>query len=98
PRHLSSFPTRRSSDLRMFGVPILVLRVREGGHFIGNSLLMLLERRFLGVRERSPDLLDLGAKLLHRLRLVGDADLRHVDAVGLRSEEHTSELQSRENL
>src|SRR5690606_39983276 len=90
PRIPPSFPTRRSSDLRAVLDPgILAFGQRE-------------LRGKVGVTQLDPEALR-GFQALDRYRLVLHArdGLRvHIVEfrIGLRSEEHTSELQSRENL
>src|SRR5205085_9800755 len=74
PRALHSFPTRRSSDLRLH--VIRHIRRADPGDRI-RLLVQLLQRRH---------------SFFHVLRAGGD------EAVGRRSEEHTSELQSQSNL
>src|SRR5690606_41663482 len=92
-RHLPPFPTRRSSDLR----PGTAARRRAAATAV---LSRLLEPRVL----LSPALLQPLVVLL-RAGCVQPVDLWRVVLVQLRlvrpvprSEEHTSELQSRENL
>src|SRR5690606_41695208 len=93
-RVLPSFPTRRSSDLRF--------------EFAEDAMLAAIERRSdLGDERRSRSQLRdvLQHDLLVQCRQVAknlaigldDHDLA-LDFLLLRSEEHTSELQSRENL
>src|SRR5690606_41829595 len=76
PRVLPSFPTRRSSDLRVVGHA--VGRHRDAAHYLeaGLGTARHPHRAHRAVLER-----DVGVHL-----------------VQVRSEEHTSELQSRENL
>src|SRR5690606_41862052 len=80
---LHSFPTRRSSDLRDDGVHLLVGELAEGRPLHNHPALC-----------RDP--------ALRCNRLGGDLvvarDHTDLDPRALRSEEHTSELQSRENL
>src|SRR5690606_41737361 len=74
PRHLHSFPTRRSSDLE----ELEFLGIRD--YFEGNALCLIeWPQRGAGVLPK-PDL-----------------DIT-ISPQASRSEEHTSELQSRENL
>src|SRR5690606_41932183 len=72
-RDLHSFPTRRSSDLRLF-----VYHTINKSSFIKRLFVPQLAKKH---RNES----------LHSLR-------EFVETVASRSEEHTSELQSRENL
>src|SRR5437879_7569850 len=75
PRHLPSFPTRRSSDLRG----------ENGGEACGAVVKLRM----------SPDLVAEHDGGLVRTRSRGAAgQLRQHQPPGLRSEEHTSELQS----
>src|SRR5690606_42025100 len=92
PRDPRSFPTRRSSDLA-------VARVRsELGDIVGiearaRRVVEAMALAFQGsllVRHGHPAVAD----AFLASRLAGDEGL----ALGTRSEEHTSELQSRENL
>src|SRR5207302_8800343 len=94
-RHLHSFPTRRSSDL-LFANP-------EGGV---DGLAIDSEGRVydcsrLGIQVMSPDGKSLGLIPMPRgattLAFAGH-DKKTLYIIGRRSEEHTSELQSRENL
>src|SRR5690606_39972163 len=86
PRVLDSFPTRRSSDL-----VCAVLRVL---HAIDDSALRREVEEAIGMRELRATAI--AAELTARGRPISDqAVARHRRG---RSEEHTSELQSRENL
>src|SRR5207249_12289269 len=80
PRHLHSFPTRRSSDLAR-----PVLRKAEGVQAADH-----VERVLEGGRAKRAN----AARLRHRLSLRQGAE----GASEPRSEEHTSELQSRFDL
>src|SRR5690606_41518692 len=86
-RYLHSFPTRRSSDLRPF-----VIGLERGGQF-GSLVAQRLGEGAgdpAGVR---------GPQRVVPERVVLDRGRQLLDPGGLvRSEEHTSELQSRENL
>src|SRR5205085_6701759 len=91
-RHLHSFPTRRSSDL--------TLEVQHGAKPIGGGL------RFDGAGKRLRRGA-VGQRLCHHppdqgaLWLLCEAEELGATAaklLGLRSEEHTSELQSQSNL
>src|SRR5690606_41325057 len=86
-RDLHSFPTRRSSDLTRIES---VLEMAEQLQAIAPTYVVL------GNHEADSPVLD---ELLRGLETVGVVVLRD-EAVTLevRSEEHTSELQSRENL
>src|SRR5690606_41555932 len=93
-----SFPTRRSSDLE--DRDVLRLRIRPGVHVHHDFPLLLsgfgqLSQR-LGVSGGVHQTTDVGLRhqVLKKALLTTDIALR-TDA---RSEEHTSELQSRENL
>src|SRR5690606_41899961 len=93
PRGLPSFPTRRSSDLlRETGLVALVVAVAPVPHQIDQHVATELHP----VAERQARRLDA------RFGIVGvDVEDRNLEAArepARRSEEHTSELQSRENL
>src|SRR5690606_40490062 len=87
-RHLHSFPTRRSSDL-------LALVEQQAGTDLDITVLDVV---LLG---RTPHHSAMQGENAHDLELARDA-LVAVGMLGFversRSEEHTSELQSRENL
>src|SRR5690606_41687468 len=88
PRGVPSFPTRRSSDLKRYpGIyASLVLEI-----YAQNGDMALVKRalKVKGVRNE-PEGRVLSRELM--LRELADLDTK------MRSEEHTSELQSRENL
>src|SRR5690606_41309840 len=90
PQALSSSPTRRSSDLRLRHRRGARPRARAGAAHAVHAA----DRGGAG---------DGGIRALHAagfadfLRLLCRAAIRH-PALAMRSEEHTSELQSRENL
>src|SRR5690606_40387136 len=94
PRPFPTFPTRRSSDLFGFLVPLFF--IYTGVTFDLASLLA------------SPTAIALVPLLLVALLVIRGAaaqvsvaagtGVRERTAIGMRSEEHTSELQSRENL
>src|SRR5690606_40275456 len=93
PRHLHSFPTRRSSDLaaeQPLPEPRLVGLVRGRALLVVGVGLVAIARL---VRQREPR--DEGEAA--RARAVRIGAVRAFDPLP-RSEEHTSELQSRENL
>src|SRR5207302_3272142 len=91
---LHSFPTRRSSDLRLLEVT---------GMGLGTALLAtpcLHEFKRLA-KELQILLVVRGIRAIDLDPLPGGAEARRLerhDVVARRSEEHTSELQSRENL
>src|SRR5690606_41124410 len=90
PRALHSFPTRRSSGLRgalRWSVSRLRAIVDDGP-----------VRRILADRESVAFRPEGMAVDLDSVRSLGNTDLRQLPAERIRSEEHTSELQSRENL
>src|SRR5690606_41405400 len=91
PRYLHSFPTRRSSDLadRVEQAGLAVVDVTHDGDHRRTDLQVRLVALVLAVGE---------VEALQQLTVLvlGADDLD--DVVHLRSEEHTSELQSRENL
>src|SRR5690606_41946946 len=90
-RNLHSFPTRRSSDLEM-----------ETSAFLEGAILA--NYRF-NKYKKSPDSIGLKSLSLHS-EVMAKAKVDTINAIAgavtfardLRSEEHTSELQSRENL
>src|SRR5690606_41958027 len=90
-RHLRSFPTRRSSDLptsrtrRATAATIRADSMRQSASIVRRTSCSM-PRVFSGVAQ-------LRAQAVFLL-----ADLRCVVLAEIRSEEHTSELQSRENL
>src|SRR5690606_41324051 len=81
-RTLLSFPTRRSSDLR------------DMRHFCGGEVAPELLARLLEAAHQAPSV---GLMQPWRFIRVTSTELRE-GIHALRSEEHTSELQSRENL
>src|SRR5690606_40458201 len=97
--HLSlhSFPTRRSSDLHL-RLPYRVLARLDAHTSLEDvGVLVFVRRPELdpASRHRVERLVDDGASLI----VVGHpGDLTELLGVQARSEEHTSELQSRENL
>src|SRR5690606_39861839 len=91
-RHLHSFPTRRSSDLLVARLP-----VRAAGRGAATVVLRVPRAGRLTGATRTSGRTAAGGALLLRPAglLVGVVGAR---GRALRSEEHTSELQSRENL
>src|SRR5207302_11268892 len=95
PPSLSPFPTRRSSDLRQFGT---LLSVLPGGHqvipfveYTGQAKMRFAShplRRITGKLQAAP------VALCRQIQLV----VCFLYLAQIRSEEHTSELQSREKL
>src|SRR5690606_40291416 len=97
-RYLHSFPTRRSSDLlQNSDVPIMFLTAKNSS-----------EDRIAGLKKGADDYLVkpfnleeliLRVGILVRRGMKGE-ELKELNSyqIGDRSEEHTSELQSRENL
>src|SRR5690606_41845002 len=81
---LLSFPTRRSSDLLLLGHPV----------HVGRALVDLADL----VRRARVEEHPLGERGLSRVDVGRDPDVPHPREFEWRSEEHTSELQSRENL
>src|SRR5206468_11373325 len=96
PPHLHSSPTRRSSDLDY-----------EAGYEDLSPLLQAYDRALLGaaapsavpdlMRERNP-INFAGAVRAPVLFMIGENDSRCPYRQAMRSEEHTSELQSRSDL
>src|SRR5690606_42052277 len=93
-RNLHSFPTRRSSDL--------VNKNAKAKCKIDTFLLLLLDNYISTFQLRLYPGCDRGQSTIQSIDISTTA-LRHIRATAtfttqLRSEEHTSELQSRENL
>src|SRR5690606_41426006 len=86
PRHRHSFPTRRSSDL----VPAQQM-------FLSSATLLEFERAASLSARRAKDLAAAWREWLDG-QLVPAFEDRILPVDAARSEEHTSELQSRENL
>src|SRR5690606_42104542 len=89
-RHLHSFPTRRSSDLALLcGTPPRCPDIVEV--FKNSGLLTKMDGRLVAV---------------HQIGVIGAVSIddsffqlrQFIETLACRSEEHTSELQSRENL
>src|SRR5690606_39596353 len=95
PRALPSFPTRRSSDLDDGD---LFAGVDHGRKIADDRRVIRLGQAFDGGRQAMHDLVLFEPYVRVLARGWLDDDLFGLDAVDLRSEEHTSELQSRENL
>src|SRR5699024_12718251 len=87
PRHLLSFPTRRSSDLPHGGLACLPHRITPAERVSGVVNLVEDHKR--------PPLFDADAEAVG---VGGQAGVGGDEAVEVRSEEHTSELQSRFDL
>src|SRR5690606_41617419 len=97
PRSLHAFPTRRSSDL---GSTARIRCAVAGRTFRAGSLPVLPDRIAARLERVTPDSRSMvRSPIPHvcRCRTWVDAGAAAVLVVG-RSEEHTSELQSRENL
>src|SRR5690606_42081142 len=90
PRSLHSFPTRRSSDLENGGSAFLFVYL--AGAF-GIGLPLLISELTIGRRGRRS-----ASGSIRAVAAESGASSRWGAVGGLRSEEHTSELQSRENL
>src|SRR5690606_41897927 len=96
-RALHSFPTRRSSDLTAL-ICLENTHNRAGGAVLPTDHMAAL--REVADRHGIPVHLD-GARLFNAAVALGVEAreiARFADSVSVRSEEHTSELQSRENL
>src|SRR5690606_41760920 len=94
-RHLHSFPTRRSSDLAPVQTDQHIIfndsLVKERQHQKSTTFFNHLDYSILlGNRNILHNYFYFGGNYLHQ-----NIDL---NSPGIRSEEHTSELQSRENL
>src|SRR5690606_39593696 len=92
--YLPSFPTRRSSDLFLDDLRTLVEQRRLPADLVGDGALDRTQR---------VDVLRLGSRAERRRPGRAEGDVRVAPQLAefhtrLRSEEHTSELQSRENL
>src|SRR5690606_40557057 len=97
-RNLHSFPTRRSSDLVVFGVIMLCVSLLRGRPFMPVMVRTLVATSFALVISGmlSTGLLAFAnMEVAHLLDLPGFPMAGNLDFT--RSEEHTSELQSREN-
>src|SRR5690606_42064692 len=88
PRDLPSFPTRRSSDLRAFGH---VRSARNTPKVAALGLIVVRRSRRRKRADSSGYFVTVSAA-----SIIGN--LGELDSPNGRSEEHTSELQSRENL
>src|SRR5690606_41555821 len=97
PRALPPFPTRRSSDLFPIADPALAPRIAPRPAEDHRFFQALLEG-IAGVEALAYRRLEaLGAPTLRRVISIGGG-ARNAAWATIRSEEHTSELQSRENL
>src|SRR5690606_42051381 len=91
PQRLPRFPTRRSSDLA--GAPLGALReLREG------APVVVVMHRVAGAPDDAPPGEEVPHGLSRYLHVVESVVLSEDVTPAGRSEEHTSELQSRENL
>src|SRR5690606_40767927 len=96
-RELHSFPTRRSSDLETIRVPdigsgegeVIELFVKVGDRIEADQSILTLESDKASMEIPAPK-----AGVVKSLKVKMGDKLKEGD----RSEEHTSELQSRENL
>src|SRR5690606_40423928 len=96
PRALRSFPTRRSSDLLQRPLEPMLMKCHPT-----DARPECTERMDVAVADSCPvdefdAELESGLRLRHQLALVQPDT--PVEIADVRSEEHTSELQSRENL
>src|SRR5690606_41048492 len=92
--HLHSFPTRRSSDLQNISV-VSTLKSDSKIYWIERSYFT----SFLSVHEANNEIIMKPERIRLIENVVYEAQLKTIEGeVYLRSEEHTSELQSRENL
>src|SRR5690606_41977606 len=97
PRALHSFPTRRSSDLFSRRIHLLLEVRQEGGEILFRDRCGRSFRTYEGVWRVTPN----GETAVIEYELAADPAFAVPGWVlkrMLRSEEHTSELQSRENL
>src|SRR5690606_39713585 len=92
PRDRHSFPTRRSSDLERFGAQGITVHPRPDERHIRYADVRALKPRL------STEFNIEGYPNASFLELVLEVRPAQVTLVPDRSEEHTSELQSRENL
>src|SRR5690606_40753738 len=95
-RHLHSFPTRRSSDLQF----VLIVGTASSG--ITAPLRQKVASRIIGPARSTARAKATVLEATYRVKATRVIVLIERQgrgrAVGIRSEEHTSELQSRENL
>src|SRR5690606_41627102 len=96
PPILLSFPTRRSSDLAIQEPAMLTERDQDTLKAAQAQVNRLVLGKAAEVRLAFVALLSDGHLLIEDLPGLGKTTLAH--ALAARSEEHTSELQSRENL
>src|SRR5690606_41808685 len=90
PRHLHSFPTRRSSDLAFQNPAASSLGLPLAQQPLAHTVEIIHPLRCLDRQQRPEDVRQLPLPVRAQLLMaLGKTD---------RSEEHTSELQSRENL
>src|SRR5690606_42089447 len=97
-RNLHSFPTRRSSDLQ--GKPGLLVKIGGGINELTESMAGLVSQVKLAASEvsRGADEISQGNANLSQRTEEQASSLEETASSMERSEEHTSELQSRENL
>src|SRR5690606_39481893 len=84
--HLHSFPTRRSSDLKTI--------TYRGKEYAGSPLTAFLQKHINSTEGNTSWFADWARQLEKTCKVPYD----EVKGSGIRSEEHTSELQSRENI
>src|SRR5690606_39793459 len=95
--NLPSFPTRRSSDLET--IDEIAERVRSIGHYaVGTMKEFLALSQLTETGYQKNDALGYIKELLADYEAIIAYIREQIDVVADRSEEHTSELQSRENL
>src|SRR5690606_42146845 len=94
-RYLHSFPTRRSSDLmEVISLVRVDGKLVDRTHRIGLRSSDFSGRHSIRVAMFSPSCI----MILSRLSSRSLSSSQSIKSVTMRSEEHTSELQSRENL
>src|SRR5690606_41926468 len=94
---LHSFPTRRSSDLRVLIVAVVLLLAGCNGDDSANRYVARVGDRYLLQEDVDRQLAALPVRpdsIVARQQIIEQWVMNEL----LRSEEHTSELQSRENL
>src|SRR5206468_5192569 len=97
-RHLHPFPTRRSSDLQQPAPEIAFRRLLAVELHIDMALFQSSELAAAQLDGAGNAALALAAELQVQDRRTGHRDARAAIKLHTRSEEHTSELQSRSDL
>src|SRR5690606_40816755 len=95
---LHSFPTRRSSDLHFAEGQVITVVRTDIGSVHGNYGGIYFEDELQGELKASPDGAKIASAVFSDYRPFDLFDFNTSTGILSRSEEHTSELQSRENL